>query len=357
MDRLWWMNITKAHKFLEDIVSAAVEGRSIILSLPPNTPWRSTLIDLVVERLKMENPKNRLELFSCPEEEVGLFLLNKYVKKEKRAKYRYGMTYAYFLGNSEDTVLNDRYIWVTDIPRDRYKEWLDFIAEYNENVKNKTPAIFILETHDESLAKKAKKGIKKLAFDQNISAYDKFAFCALAATENACKEYMRPYLAELASTICNEDIELCAECVSAGNVFLKNPAKTIRDIVADKYRSDGKKYTFSKTENDIKTLVWETQLKNVFPVIEKYRSNVVKRYEQQIKNGLPITNAFDEVVKNPEDVEIGTLVLMAGKGKLALGDRDYQELLDFRDARNQLAHLGTLDFERVERLLWRGTYL
>lgn len=357
MDRLWWMNITKAHKFLEDIVSAAVEGRSIVLSLPLNTPWRSTLIDLVADRLRMENPKNRLEQFSCPEEEVGLFLLNKYVKKERRAKYRYGMTYAYFLGNCEDTVLNDRYIWVTDIPQDRYKEWLDFIAEYNENVKNKTPAIFILETHDEHLAKKAKKGIAKLAFDQNISAYDKFAFCALAATENACKDYMRPYLAELASIVCNEDIELCAECVTAGNEFLKNPTKTIRDIVANKCRSDGEKYTFSKSENDIKNRIWETQLKNVFPVIEKYRSYFIKRYEQQIKNGLPITNAFDEVVNNPEDVEIGTLVLMAGKGKLSLSNRDYQELLAFRDARNHLAHLGTLDFERVERLLWRSTYL
>ncbi len=357
MDRLWWMHITKAHKFKEDIVNAAAGGRSVVLSLPQNTPWKNTLKELVEDRLRMENPKNRMEEFRCPEEDVGAFLLRKYVRKERRANYRYGMTYAAFLGKCEDTVLNDRYIWVTDVSQKKLEEWLGFIAEYNKNVDTKTPAIFILETQEGTLSKKARKGITNLVFDQNISAYDKFTFCALATTENACKEYIRPYLAELVSTICNEDIELCAECVAAGNAFLKNPAKTIADIAENSYRSDGERFTFSRTEEEMKTLIWETQLKNVFPVIEKYRSQFIKKYSQQIKNGLPITNAFDEVVDTPEDVEIGTLVLMAGKGKLVLNERDYQELITFWNARNSLAHLGTLDPESAERLLKRGTSL
>ena len=357
MDKLWWMHITKAHKFMQDIVSNAVEERSIILSLPKATPWRNTLIELVEDQLKLENPKNKLEEIRCPEEEVGFFLLNKYVKRERRANYRCGMTYASFLGKCEDIVLNDRYIWVTDIPKNRFEEWLNFIAEYNKNVQNKTPAIFILETHDEYFVNKAKKGIKKIVFDQNIGPYDRFAFCALAATENACKEYMRPYLAELVSILCNEDIELCADCVAVGTGFLSDPIKTINEIVETNYRSDGERYSFSKTKEEIKTLIWETQLKNVFPVIEKYRSYFIKKNNRQIKNGLPFTNAFDEVIDNPEDVEIGTLVLMAGKGKLVLSERDYQALLMFRDARNKLAHLSVLDLETVDIILRRSSSL
>ena len=135
MDRLWWMHITKAHKFKEDIVNAAAGGRSIVLSLPQNTPWKNTLKELVEDRLRMENPKNRMEEFRCPEEDVGAFLLRKYVRKERRANYRYGMTYAAFLGKCEDTVLNDRYIWVTDVSQKKLEEWLGFIAEYNKKEK------------------------------------------------------------------------------------------------------------------------------------------------------------------------------------------------------------------------------
>lgn len=351
MDKLWWKHITKAHKFLEDIVMSAVEERSIILSLPENVPWRNTLLELVEDQLKLENPKNAFERMQCPQEEVGLYFLNKYCTKERRATYRYGMTYAAFLGKCEDTVLNDRYIWVYDIPKNKYEEWLGFIAEYNKNVKEKTPAIFILETHDEHFANKAKKGIRKILFDQNIGAYDKFAFCALAATSKACKEYMRPYLAELVSCICNEDIELCAECVDAGNRFLDDPKAVIDHVISTKCRSDGDRYTFSKTSDEIEKLIWETQLKNVFPIIEKYRSYFIKKYRKYITEALPITNSYGESVMNPEDVEIGTLVYMVGNGTISISTKEYEELDKFREARNRLAHLDVLDVHTVEMIL------
>lgn len=349
MDKLWWNHIIRAHKFLEDIVQSAVEKRSMILSLPKNVPWRNTLLELVEEQLKLETPKNAFENICCPEEvEVGLFLLNKYCAEERRATYRYGMTYAAFLGKCEDTVLNDRYIWVHDIPKNKYDEWIDFIIEYDKNVTEKTPAIFILETNDENFANKARKGIRKIIFDQNIGSYDKFAFCALATTNNVCKEYMRPYLAELISSICNEDIELCAECINAGDLFLDDPTGVIANIISTKCRSDDNTYSFSKTNEEIERLIWETQLKNVFPIIEKYRSYFIKKYHKYIKNALPITNSYGESVINPEDVEIGTLIYMVRNETISLNSIEYEELNKFRDARNKLAHLNVLDLQMVE---------
>jgi len=353
MEELWWNHITKAHKFMEDIVAAALEGTSIILSLPVNVPWRNALLELVEGRLKLGNPKNSFEVLKCPEEEAGLFLLNKFCKKERRASYRYGMTYAEFLGQCEDTVLNDRYVWVTDIPEAKYEEWLDFIITYHKNVTKKTPAVFILEINDVSFAKRAKKGIKKLIFDQNIGAYDKFAFCALAATENSCREYMRPYLAELAATICSEDIELCAECVRAGNIFIKEPSDTVSYMIKEKRRSNGQPYQLSKTDEEIRRLVWETQLKNVFPAIEKYRGHFIEKYRSQIKKALPISNSYGERVTVPEDVEIGTLLYLAGCGAVAVSSWEYEELERYRNARNKLAHLDILDPDDVDAVLKR----
>ena len=149
MDKVWWNHITKAHKFFEDIVETAVKGSSMLLSLPASVPWKETLIEMIGERLQLENPKNAFQEISCPKEEPGEYLLTNYCKKEIRLKYRYGMSYAQFLGACQETVLNDRYIWISDVSKEKCEEWLEFIEEYNKNVVNKTPAIFILEINEE----------------------------------------------------------------------------------------------------------------------------------------------------------------------------------------------------------------
>ena len=231
MEQIWWNHIIKVHSFLESIVTETVKGSSMLLSLPNSIPWRNTLIDIVSDRLRIENSKNKFEEIKCPEEEPGAYLLERFCKKEIRATYRYGMSYAQFLGKCQETVLNDRYIWVSDIPADKINKWLDFVAEYNVNVKDKTPGIFIMEVHDDSIARKSKKGIKNLIFNQKIGDYDKYAFCALASSETRCKEYLRPYLAEVVSSVCGDDVELCAACVLRGMEFLSLPDQTINDII------------------------------------------------------------------------------------------------------------------------------
>lgn len=353
VDKVWWNHITKAHKFVKDIVASAVEGKSMLLSLPENVPWRNTLLELVEDQLKQENFKNAFEYVRCPEEEVGLFLLNKYCKKERRASYRYGITYAEFLGQCEDIVLNDRYIWVHDIPQNKCEEWLDFITEYNKNVREKTPAIFILEVQDGAVVCKARKGIRKLTFNQNINDYDRFAFCALTASDSSnCKEYVCQYLAELAASICKDDIELCAECVRKGNQFLKKPEETLKQIITEAYRSDGEEFAYSRAPEELKTLIWEAQLKQVFPVIEKYRSYFIKKYKDSIRMALPISNSFGQTITIPEEVEIGMLIYLVGIGTIHMNEPgEYEKLEQLRDARNKLAHLNILEFDAVDLIL------
>ena len=71
------------------------------LALPPSMPWGGTFYDLAAEELSHWNPRNRLETFPCPREDVGEYLLNHYCKKEKRATYRRGISHAAFLARSE----------------------------------------------------------------------------------------------------------------------------------------------------------------------------------------------------------------------------------------------------------------
>lgn len=355
MDNIWWNHIIKARKLVDDIVFEVIEGNSVLLSVPHFIPWKNTLIDIVSDRLQLENSKNKVEIIQCPNEIPGTFLLNRFCKEEIRAKYRYGISYAKFLGRCQETVLNDRYIWITGIPVSRKNEWVDFVSEYNKNVTNKTPGIFILEITDESGTKINKKGIKNIIFNQTISEYDKYAFCALVASETKCKEYMRPYLAEVVASVC-DDVELAAACVSKGKEFLQSPYKVMEEVAKCSYRSDGEVFKPVKTKEEIDIFVWEAQLKYVFPLVESYRKYFVNRYLNQIKASLPINNGYGDVINTPEEVEIGTLLYLVGNGSIAISTREYDELERYRDARNKLAHINILSNDELDFVLHVGKH-
>lgn len=359
MERVWWKQITRANHFIDQVTEAALAEKSMILSLPESVPWYDTMVMLIDDILREKNHSDkRLEIIECPEEEAGKYLLEHYCKKEKRHQYRLGRSQAEFLAQSDDIVLNNTFLWVRDVNAKKCEEWVKFIGEYNQKMlPGRSPAVFILEVHDDSLCQKAKKGIKKFSFDQNITAYDKFAFCTLAATETDCKEYLRPYLAELISNICREDIELCAACVKRGSAFLKSPQETIQAILDTEWRSNGMEFQDTVEADEIRNRIWESQTKMVFPVIEKYRNYFIKKYQKMIQGALPVRNSFGEIIDKAEDIEIGTLVFMVGSGRLTLTSTAvYEELVMFRDARNTLAHLDVLPLEVVERILkWKGT--
>jgi hypothetical protein len=64
---------------------------------------------------------------------------------------------------------------------------------------------------------------------------------------------------------------------------------------------------------------------------------------------LPVTSSYGEIYREPEDVEIGTLLFMTGDN-FYLPYEEYQELKRFKNARNDLSHLRNLSFEDVKQL-------
>lgn len=352
MEQIWWKQVTKASNFIDIVTSTALQNKSIVLEIPIFVPWYETMCEIVEDILNKKNPENRLDFIDCPEQNVGQYLLENYCKKEKRASYRYGMSYATFLAKSDDIVLNNYYIWVKNVSKKKLEEWIKFIEEYNKNLpSHMLPAIFILETSEKNNRGRAAKGIQYIRFSDNIEAYDRFAFCALASTNIAIKTFLRPYLVELVSTICCNDVELCAKCIEKGINFMKEPVETLRSIIATAYHSDGSAFVMNLEASYINNLLWESQIKLIFPIIEKYRSKFVKRHHIELLAALPVTNAFGEVISNPQDIELGLLTHLVSTKYISLNKRDYNELELFRKARNNLAHLIPLEFDIVEQIL------
>lgn len=354
MDQIWWNQITRASRLLSSVSESMLEGKSVILSLPPSIPWYQTMYNQIEEALHLGNPGNRLQCFPCPQGDVGEYLFENYCKSEKRAKFRRGTSYAAFLAGSEDLVLNNHYLWVQGIAGRKMEEWKQFLAEYSRNLPSgMPPAVFLLETNEQDVPQRAVKGVRSISFSSEIDAYDRFAFCALASTDGGIPLALRPYLAELVSTLCQDDVELCAACIQWGRGFLADPERTLKEIAVEKRRSDGLSFDIGPVLQNLNERLWEAQLKLIFPILQRHLSGLIQRHEAEIRAALPITASYDSstVIDDPRDVELGHLVYLAGKHRLNLSGAAYQQLVLFREARNSLAHMKPISFSDVEKIL------
>lgn len=352
MDAIWWGQITKANHFIQAATSAVLNHNSIVIGLPESTPWKDTLYYSIEGILRQGNPEYKLIFHNCPTQEAGQFLLEEFCKKDKRNSYRYGMSYAKFLAQSEDIVLNSRYVWIKGVSGNKLKEWLDFIAEYNKSLqKDAMSALFILETQDDISKAKKVKGVKYLSFDDTIDFYDKFAFCALASTGIEIKPSIRPYVAEVVSSVCTDDIELCAICLRHWSDFVFRPYETLTRIADSEAHSNGTHFAIDLISETVETRIWEAQIKFLFPVVERYRTRFIKKHLKYIEKALPIETAYGEIIDDPLDVELGALSYLVKGKKIPLTLKEELQLDTFRNVRNNLAHMKTLDYEQVEWVL------
>ncbi|MFR5700995.1 MAG: hypothetical protein ACLUD0_03420 [Eubacterium ramulus] len=136
------------------------------------------------------------------------------------------------------------------------------------------------------------------------------------------------------------------------------PDQTINDIIESCHRSDVavNGIFINKSMRRNYGLYLGISIEIHFPLIESYRKCFVKRYIRAIKNILPISNSYGEKVTIPEDVEIGTLFYLVGRGDIVISSTEYNELERYRNARNRLAHMNVLENEEVEAILKAGKH-
>ena len=136
-------------------------------------------------------------------------------------------------------------------------------------------------------------------------------------------------------------------------------AQTIKNIIDNDTDSNGCRFLFSKTKDEIEQAVWTAQIRTFYPLLEEYRRDFIKKYRAIIETHLPIkTTSFDETIDTPEEIGLGILFYMTtedyskkmGK-KLNIYYKEKEELFTFKEARNSLSHLTILSFEEIQKLM------
>ena len=351
MDRIWWKQITKASLFTGKVIEALAAGDSVILSLPRHVPWYVTLADIITEGI-VEHGIPRSVDYIDGANDPGKYLLDNYCKKETRLQYRVGKSYAAFLAEQDSITLNSTIVWVKNLDEKSLGTWVSFIHDYIRKLPgSRKGGLFILEIRGDYSAP-GSKHLQCISFSSEISAYDKFTFCTLVSTTASIDNRVRQYLAELVSSVCSDDVELCAQCFAGGTEFAKDPVAYLEQIAETEQRSDGTPFEINLTPDEQRYRIWDSQIRMIFPLIERYRMQFINDHWRDILKELPQETAFGERIETPEDVEIGLLYYLTYSGAIQMRDNnEFGQLRVFKDARNDLAHLNFLPFDMVCEIL------
>lgn len=350
MNKIWWTQIPSARYFLEQITETLLMHKSVLLSDPECLPWVDDLYTELESSLFARSSNCSLKVIDCPADDIGRYFLENYCKKEKRVQYRPTETPASFLARNSDIGLNRYYIWVKNISPEGLRSWKKFITDYYAAVPQGMPcAGFILEVSTAGIADT--RNLVPFSFERGITPYDSFTFCALASARARIPQQYRAYLTEVVSALCQKDVELCAVCLMDWKDFFQDPIDRYCVLVKSSLRSSGKSFGVAADEVQLSHSLWEAQLKQLFPIIERYRSDFIRLHFHEIEALLPVSNRLGEDLSTPQDVELGILYYWALHEQIKTSNNEYHTLDFFRKMRNNLAHLNPLKSEDVYQIL------
>ena len=349
MNDLWWTTVPNSVSFTNDIVAAFNEGSSIIYSISEKCEWVDKLRSIIKEQIISGVDKtHEVSGKTIGDYSPGEYLAEKFVKKELRASYRTSIGYETFLTNIEkETSLIHSFIYLIDLSDKQIHDWISFITQYNKLHKpNSQKCRFIIETKIE--LSENYKGIKLFKRSDYLHSYDITILCMMAMSSSKMNDVFREYATEIATLCSNNDPEFAAELILNSDRLIDDAKSVIDSTISCTIRSNME--TFEAIE-DIDRKIWKAQLKVFFPLIERFRLYLIEKYRSDISLDKCITNLKGEKIKSVYDVELATLKWLCNIGDIYINGDDYNDLKFFKDCRNDLAHLKTLPYDSLKRIV------
>ena len=339
MDNTWWDYVSGPRKLIRELVSLSMNGKSVVLTVPQCFPWSVDFYESVRGKIQKNDPENSVVFIP---NDIGLieeYMFEQYCRKEIRAKYRPkpGFDKACFLAKEETIPLHGKHFIIEIHTKEKYGEWKAFVSHYLENVKNVDvePASFIIVV-DDAITDKAFYPLELKRYDDYVTDYDSYTYSALLVSEIKESESIKEYMTELLFSVCKDNIETEIEYLEDYKAFLNDPISVIEE------KGVG--------SQEFSSMIWEAQIKNIFPYLEKYRSAFINKYKDRIQAYLPLHGSNNEIIyKEAEEVELGTLYYMSSN-YFTIEREDIESLEQFKDARNSLAHLIPLDFNKIKQI-------
>ena len=343
---IWWSQIGTSLRFLTQITNVLQDCQSTVLQLPSVIPWRQDFYLSVDLRRTSFSSQRSLRRLSWKDGAIpGAFILKNLCSPEIHAEYYPGLSHAAYLASRDDILLNDYYIWITGVHnKTDMEKWIDFISEYIRCTQNPDQhAVFILEYDGVSVDWK---NVKNISY--SVEHYDcrVFSLEAAAALKNAS---LLNYQSEIALSICENNPELCFALLCTGDSLLKDPLNTALKVLSSRHSDQGSHFS-SISETQLSSSIWKAAVVLIFPILEGYRMDFIRKYSTVLSEFLPISNSNDSKITDPEDLEIGNLYYIVKNSGKVFSSSEVESIRLCRKVRNLLAHNEHIDYDDARKI-------
>jgi hypothetical protein len=350
-DQIWWRSVCHPAQFLEDVQNCIENEKSLLMVLDQNAPWQAYVENALYDMILLHFSNKNVQKLYEPIDNPGTYFIAHYCPEDERMKFRLPATPASFLADPTRKTTFHSYVFFAQVDTDQQlRTWNSFIKEYLAR-KKEEKALFILTSPFYSGSMQSL-SIPVFSYEDQIEGIDHSVFADLLSSSVRLKNpALKPYLAELANALCQQNPELASHLIRLHTSFLENPQAVLRQVFEEEQDSNGRVFIQKESDDQISQHIWEAQIKTVFPVLERYRRVFLDLYGQNLEQNLPIADAWGNVLDTPNELELGQIVYCLSNDEVYIPDDIWQRLNLFKDVRNILAHLQILSLSQVEAVL------
>lgn len=335
--------INTSKRFTSSIVKALSDEKSVIIGDCNSISFRDDFKSTIEEKLKKINYNRSLITINADcilsTQRIEDYFFENYFSNDIKGKYfpNKGYSRTQFIIDRVEFDLVNKYVWVTGIQIDRISDWLDFISNYCRlQRKNKSYAIFILEV-DTNIQYKIKHcSIEN--YKDYVSSYDYYIYSMLISANSEIKnKALTNYAAEIASMLCNNNAEVCDLLMSDINRLVNDTTSIYGEYIGNNLQ-----------ETNLNAIIWNAQIRHIFPVIELYRRHIVEKYETKLSEHLPYKTVYGIEIDDILELDLGNLFDIIKQSSLQVEVADYNKLQLYKNIRNDLAHLKPTNNQNLD---------
>ena len=329
IEEIWWKHLTNPSGFAESIIDSVLDGMSSAVIYKKDIPWKEDFIQNILFEIERESPNmktdiHRISGYVEPDE----YIMHRYCGEKERSLYWGPRDHskAKFLSKSSRSTLNKSNVIIDITDADNTDEWIDFVEEYTSYFSDEEEhGVFLLLMHDTDIS--GISNIRCFDYDKYIHDFDVFMLCMTILASQNCSIQKKQYISEIAVSLAKDNVVVAGQLAEYKGSLPVNISRIAEKV----FKENG--LSCDDIAVQIKTALWEAQVKILFPIIEQFRSKFIEiNYDKLRRYKLDAYKA-----NNVFELEIGQLY------HLCYGHGIFKKELNFlekvRNARNSLAHL------------------
>ncbi|MEN6470142.1 MAG: hypothetical protein ABFC62_01610 [Clostridiaceae bacterium] len=345
--RIFWMDTPGAAHMVAHAVKQGLHGGSIVMPELTEAFWPREFFDCIYTKIRLENSDVNLTAFEATEfssaDSFELDLLER-INHNASLAYRPASWKNVAEYAAKTNAFQGQMVVVRHIAQAHADIWLRFAVEYARLCQSG----MLLFCFDQGFPQGEfnRKNVLTLRPCDWITELDLLALALYSgANTTGASRISLDYLARLAVALCGGYPEVCCRISQLGNL---NTLEFDLDNLAEEYPSV---FALRAGTQEHDRKLWEAQVQTIFPALEMCRCGMLRKWGADIIERLPLQDDYGTELRNVSDIELRHIVYFLNQRWLILPRTEYMHVFEIYNARNQLAHLKSINGKTLKTLI------